>query len=119
VGAEAGQELVRLAYGSDARPGVVVSVATAEDLLQWHPHLQLITTDAGPPKDGSWHPLPEWDSLRLMTLFRERLLAKLVAWRHPASPHTWATGSPRRTSSASKTPGLSTGPSRWEYPSRP
>jgi hypothetical protein len=29
AGTEAVQELVRLAYGSDARPGVVVSVATA------------------------------------------------------------------------------------------
>jgi hypothetical protein len=46
-GAEAVQELVRLAYGSDARPGIVVSVATAGDLLQWHPHLHLLTTDAG------------------------------------------------------------------------
>jgi len=81
AGAEAVQELVRLAYGSDARPGVVVSVATAGDLLQWHPHLHLITTDAGRTKDGSWHPLPEWDGLRLMTLFRERLLAKLVEKR--------------------------------------
>ena len=75
----------------------MVSVATAGDLLQWHPHLHLITTDAGRTKDGSWHPVPEWDGLRLMTLFRERLLAKLVekravskelvaklvAWRHP------------------------------------
>jgi hypothetical protein len=46
AGAEGVQELVRLAYGSDARPGVVVSVATAADLPLWHPHLHLITTDA-------------------------------------------------------------------------
>jgi hypothetical protein len=37
AGAEAVQELVRLGCGSDARPGIVVSVATAGDLLQWHP----------------------------------------------------------------------------------
>jgi Putative transposase len=118
AGAEAVQELVRLAYGSDARPGVVVFVATAGDLLQWHPHLHLITTDAGRTKDGSWHPVPEWDGLRLMTLFRERLLAKLVEKRAiskerspssspggiPASPLMWATGSLPKTNSASKTP---------------
>jgi hypothetical protein len=53
-------------------------VATAGDLLQWHSHLHLITTDAGRTRDGSWRELSEWDSLRLMTLFRERLLARLV-----------------------------------------
>jgi hypothetical protein len=41
-------------------------VATAGDLLQWHPYLHLLTTDAG-RVDGAWHPLPEWDSVRLMT----------------------------------------------------
>jgi hypothetical protein len=30
---------------TDARPGTVVSIATAEDLLQWHPHLHVLTTD--------------------------------------------------------------------------
>jgi hypothetical protein len=53
AGAEAVQELVRLTCGSDARPGVAVSVATAGDLLQWHPHLHLITADAGRTRDGS------------------------------------------------------------------
>jgi len=97
AGAEAVQEMVRLACGREARPGIVVSVATAGDLLQWHPHLHLIATDAGRTRDGSWHALPQWDAVRLMMLFRERLLAKLVekraisrelvtklvAWRHP------------------------------------
>lgn len=92
------KELVRLTGGrADARPGIVVSVATAGDLLQWHPHLHLITTDGGRVPDGSWCPTPEWDSVGLMKLFRERLLARLVeqraisqelvakllAWRYP------------------------------------
>ena len=47
AGAEAVQELVALACGSDARPGIVVSLATAGDLLQWHPHLHLLTSDGG------------------------------------------------------------------------
>jgi hypothetical protein len=98
AGAEAVKELVRQTSGEgDARPGIVVSVATAGDLLQWHPHLHLITTDGGRTAPGSWHTLAEWEAERLMRLFRERLLGslldrraisrelvqKLLAWRHP------------------------------------
>jgi hypothetical protein len=98
AGAEAVKELVRHASGDDdARPGIVVSIATAGDLLQWHPHLHLITTDGGRAPEGKWHPLPHWDGEKLMRLFRERLLGslldkraisqelvhKLLAWRHP------------------------------------
>jgi Putative transposase/Transposase zinc-binding domain len=98
AGAEAVKELVRQASGDcDARPGIVVSIATAGDLLQWHPHLHLITTDGGRSPDGSWHTPAQWDAERLMQLFRERLLGslldkraisqeliqKLLAWRHP------------------------------------
>ena len=80
-----------------ARACVVVSIATAGDLVQWHPHLHLLTTDGGKTVDGSWQPLAEWDGALLMRLFRERLLARLVechaispelvaklaAWKHP------------------------------------
>jgi hypothetical protein len=96
AGAEAVKELIRHASG-DARPGLVVSIATAGDLLQWHPHLHLITTDGGRAPEGTWHALPHWDGELLMRLFRERLLGslldkraisqelvqKLLAWRHP------------------------------------
>jgi hypothetical protein len=95
--AEAVTELVHRDLGEEARPGLVVSIATAGDLVQWHPHLHLLTTDGGKTADGSWKPLPGWDGLLLMRLFRERLLARLVeshaisrelvrrllAWRHP------------------------------------
>jgi hypothetical protein len=94
--AEAMNGLVGSSLGTDARPGLVVSIATAEDLLQWHPQLHVLTTDGGMTADGSWQLLPEWDGVRLMSLFRERLLARLVechaispelvakllAWRH-------------------------------------
>jgi hypothetical protein len=98
AGAEAVKELVRQASGDgDARPGIVVSIATAGDLLQWHPHLHLITTDGGRSADGSWHTTGQWDDERLMQLVRERLLGSLLdkraisqeliqmllAWRHP------------------------------------
>jgi len=98
AGAEAVQELLRRTSGeADVRAGIVVSIATAGDLLQWHPHLHLITTDGGRSAFGSWHTKAQWDAERLMRLFRERLLAslldkraisqelvgKLLAWRHP------------------------------------
>ena len=104
--AEATSELVRRGVGGDARPGIVVSIVTAGDLVQWHPHLRLLTTDGGKTADGSWRSLPEWDALLLMRLFRERLLARLVeahaispelvakllAWKHPGfSAHVGAT----------------------------
>jgi hypothetical protein len=107
--AEATTELVRRGLGHDARPGLVVSIATARDLVQWHPHLHLLTTDGGKAADGSWQPQPEWDASLLMRLFRESLLAKLVlahaisaelvkkllAWRHPGfSAHVGETIAP-------------------------
>jgi hypothetical protein len=54
AGAEATVELVRRTAGLDLRPGLVVSVATAGDLLQWHPHLHLLTSDGGFAADGTF-----------------------------------------------------------------
>jgi hypothetical protein len=45
-----------------ARPGIV-SIVTAGDLLQSHPHLHLITTEGGRAPEGTWHLLPQWDSV--------------------------------------------------------
>jgi Putative transposase len=83
--------------GAEARPGIVVSIATAGDLLQWHPHGHLLLTDGALSDDGALRPLETWDADAVMKLFRERLLArlierhatseelarKLLAWRHP------------------------------------
>ena len=96
-GAEALGEYVRREVGADVRPGIVVSVATSGDLLQWHVHLHVLTTDGAFSDDGTFHRLANWDAEALMRLFRERLLARLVvkhaisqelatklmAWRHP------------------------------------
>jgi Transposase zinc-binding domain/Putative transposase len=95
--AEAVAEYVRTRLGPDCRPGIVVSVATAGDLVQWHPHGHLLLTDGAFSNDGAFHALENWDAEAVMKLFRERLLArlverhatsedlarKLVAWRHP------------------------------------
>jgi hypothetical protein len=95
--AESLAEYVRERLGQDCRAGIVVSIATAGDLVQWHPHGHLLTTDGGFSNDGAFHPLESWDAEDVMRLFRERLLArlverhaiseelarKLVAWTHP------------------------------------
>ncbi len=93
-------ELVRRSLGEDTRPGLVVSIATAGDLVQWHPHVHLLTTDGGRTADDSWQSLPEWNASQLMSLFRERLLARLVE-AHAVSPELV------RKLLASKHPGFS------------
>jgi hypothetical protein len=85
--------------GESLRPGIVVSIATAGDLAQWHPHLHILASDGGFSAEGTFHPLDQWDAEALMRLFREALLERLVAkhsiskelktkllgWRHPGS----------------------------------
>ncbi len=95
--AEALAEYTRRQLGEDGRPGIVVSIATSGDLLEWHPHLHILGTDGGFCPDGTFQSLDSWDRETLMRFFRERLLARLVdkhaiswelvvkllAWRHP------------------------------------
>ena len=71
--AEAVAEYVRRRLGPDCRPGIVVSVATAGDLVQWHPHAHLLLTDGAFSNDGAYHALENWDAEVVMKLFRERL----------------------------------------------
>jgi hypothetical protein len=102
-------ELVRRGLGDEVRPGLVVSIATAGDLVQWHPHAHMLTTDGAKTPHGTWQTLPEWDATLLMSLFRQRLLARLVlahaispelvkkllTWRHPGfSAHVGETIAP-------------------------
>jgi hypothetical protein len=65
--------------------------------LQWHPHGRILATDGAFSDDGAFHPRETWDADAVMTLFGERLLARLIechaiseelarellAWRHP------------------------------------
>ena len=43
--AEAVAEYMRTNLGAQVRPGIVVSIATSGDMLQWHPHGHLLVTD--------------------------------------------------------------------------
>jgi hypothetical protein len=95
--AEALSEYMRREIGSGTRPGIVVSIATSGDLMQWHPHGHLLVTDGALSDAGAFRPVKAWNADAVMKLFRERLLArltlrhaisedlacKLLAWRHP------------------------------------
>jgi hypothetical protein len=95
--AEALAKYLRRELGDDAQPGIVASIATSGDLMQWHPHGHLLVTDGAFSDDGAFHPIASWDAEAVMTLFRERLLARLIerhaisedlarrllCWRHP------------------------------------
>ena len=70
--------------GPDTRPGIVVSIATSGDLLQWHPHGHILVTEGAFSDDGAFHPLETWDADAVMKLFRERLLARVIE-RHAIS----------------------------------
>jgi len=52
AGAEALSQAVREALGDEISPGGGVSIATAGDLVQWHPHPHMLTTDGGFSPDG-------------------------------------------------------------------
>ena len=68
-GAEALAEYMRRKVGADKRPGIVVSIATAGDLLQWHVHLHVLGTDGAFSDDVTLHSLATWDAEALMRLF--------------------------------------------------
>jgi hypothetical protein len=88
---------MRRHLAAQARPGIVVSITTSGDLIQWHPHAHLLLSDGAFSDDGTFHPLENWDGDTVMRLFRERLLARLIGrraiseelahkllkWRHP------------------------------------
>jgi Transposase zinc-binding domain len=76
--AEAVAEYVRRRLGQDGRPGIVVAVATAGDLVQWHPHAHLLLTDGAFSNDGAFHALENWDAEAVMKLFRERCVFRPI-----------------------------------------
>jgi hypothetical protein len=63
-GAEALSEYLGRQVGTNARPAIVVSIATSSDLLQWHPHGHILVTDGAFSDDGAFHPFNTWDGDR-------------------------------------------------------
>jgi hypothetical protein len=70
--------LMQESLGGGVQPGLVARLASAGDLVQWHPHLHVVATSGAFSVDGVFHPLDGWDAQRLMILFREYLLARLL-----------------------------------------
>ena len=54
AGEEALTEAIGDGVGEDVRPGLVVSIASAGDLVQWHPHLHVLSTEGGFAADGGF-----------------------------------------------------------------
>lgn len=75
---------MRRELGADTRPGIVVAIATAGDLLQWNVQLHVLASDGAFSREGTFHPLATWNAETLLRLFRERALARLVD-RHAIS----------------------------------
>jgi hypothetical protein len=70
--------LLQESLGGAVQPGLVARLASAGDLVQWHPHLHVLATSGAFSADGVFRPLDEWDAQRLMILFRGHLLARLL-----------------------------------------
>jgi hypothetical protein len=63
----------------EANPGVVVSIQTFGDLVNFHPHLHCLVTDGCFMANGWFYVLPEIDVKKLESLFRHKVLKMLVA----------------------------------------
>jgi Putative transposase len=63
----------------EAMPGVVVSIQTFGDLVNFHPHLHCLVTDGCFMANGWFYVLPEIDVKKLESLFRHKVLKMLVA----------------------------------------
>jgi len=80
----------------DWRPGAILAIHTAGNLLQWNPHIHGIITEGLFDRAGKFHHLPELDAKFVENLFGEnllkellkkerispRLVASMAAWRH-------------------------------------
>lgn len=58
-------------------PGMVMALHTAGDLLHFHPHIHGIALDGGIDKTGTFERLPELDTLKLETLFSDKVFRAL------------------------------------------
>ena len=62
----------------EAVPGVVISIQTFGDLVNFHPHLHCLVTDGCFLPNGWFYVLPEIDVKRLESLFRHKVLKLLL-----------------------------------------
>jgi hypothetical protein len=65
--------------GKEAVPGVVVSIQTFGDLVNFHPHLHCLVTDGCFMANDWFYVLPEIDIKKLESLFRHKVLKLLLS----------------------------------------
>jgi Putative transposase len=63
----------------EAVPGVVVSIQTFADLVNFHPYLHRLVTDGCFMANGWFYVLPEIDINKLESLFRHKVLKLLLS----------------------------------------
>jgi len=63
----------------EAMPGVVISIQTFGDLVNFHPHLHCLVTDGCFMPSGWFYVLPEIDVKKLENLFRHKVLKLLLS----------------------------------------
>jgi len=86
----------RSASGTELRPGVVASIQTFGQKINFHAHLHLLVTEGGEGQDGIFHHLASFQDNLLAEFFsrevfslllREELISetvveKIMGWRH-------------------------------------
>jgi hypothetical protein len=87
---------LRADTGGDALPAAIVSIQTAGEFLNWHPHLHVLAAAGGFRADGSFAPVPSFDVAAIRELFQaevfrlllkeemisEEFVAKIKSWRY-------------------------------------
>ncbi len=69
---------IRAETDSTALPAAIVSIQTAGDFLNWHPHLHVLAPAGAFTVEGGFLPLPYFDVPTLRDLFQARVLALLL-----------------------------------------
>jgi len=67
--------------GGDALPAAIVSIQTAGEFLNWHPHLHVLALAGAFRTDGSFIPSPVFDAAVLRGLFQANVLSLLLRER--------------------------------------
>ena len=67
--------------GGDALPAAIISIQTAGEFLNWHPHLHVLAPAGAFRADGSFIPSPVFDAAVLRGLFQANVLSLLLRER--------------------------------------
>ena len=71
-------EMFKAVYPDNGyKPGIILSIQTAGDLMTWHPHIHCLVSDGSFDKQENFHPIPAMDSKKAMIIFREKVFNRL------------------------------------------